>query len=210
MGVRFRGIATFLQSIQFLVLVAFMQSLHSEAQSTSGDAHQVARDQLVREVLVPGGVKDPRVLKSIGTTPRHEFVPQNQQDKAYFDLALPIGDKQTISSPYIVSVMTEALEPQPTDKVLEIGTGSGYQAAILSPLVKEVYTIEIVRSLGERATKVLDRLGTRMFIPHRRWLFGLARSSSFRQDHRHLLSRESSSTIDRSIGRGRPDDRSCR
>ncbi len=136
-----------------------MQSLHSEAQSTSGDAHQVARDQLVREVLVPGGVKDPRVLKSIGTTPRHEFVPQNQQDKAYFDLALPIGDKQTISSPYIVSVMTEALEPQPTDKVLEIGTGSGYQAAILSPLVKEVYTIEIVRSLGERATKVLDRLG---------------------------------------------------
>ncbi len=105
------------------------------------------------------GVKDPRVLKSVGATPRHEFVPPSQKEKAYLDMALPIGERQTISSPYIVAVMTEALDPQPTDRVLEIGTGSGYQAAILSPLVKDVYTIEIVPSLGETATKLLNRLG---------------------------------------------------
>lgn len=136
-------------------------SLQSSGLSQTGinELNQAARDKLVREVLIPGGVQDPRVLKSISTTPRHEFVPLAQQDKAYFDLALPIGDRQTISSPYIVSVMTEALDPQPTDRVLEIGTGSGYQAAVLSPLVKDVYSIEIVPSLGERAAKVLERLG---------------------------------------------------
>jgi protein-L-isoaspartate(D-aspartate) O-methyltransferase len=129
------------------------------AQSAPNDRYQAVRDQLVRDVLVPGGVRDPRVLKVIASTPRHEFVDASQRDKAYFDMALPIGESQTISSPYIVAVMTEALDPKPNDKVLEIGTGSGYQAAVLSPLVKEVYTIEIVPPLGETATKLLRRLG---------------------------------------------------
>ena len=129
------------------------------AEPNPQDAYQQARDQLIADVLVPGGVKDPRVLKSVASTPRHEFVPPSQKEKAYLDMALPIGESQTISSPYIVAVMTEALDPQPTDRVLEIGTGSGYQAAILSPLVKDVYTIEIVPSLGETATKLLNRLG---------------------------------------------------
>ncbi|MFO0925247.1 MAG: protein-L-isoaspartate(D-aspartate) O-methyltransferase, partial [Pirellulales bacterium] len=133
--------------------------METTVQSQTSEIYQAAREKLVREVLIPGGVRDERVLNSIRSTPRHEFVPASQQDRAYFDLALPIGDKQTISSPYIVSVMTEALEPKPTDKVLEIGTGSGFQAAVLSPLVKDVYTIEIVKPLGERATKVLERLG---------------------------------------------------
>jgi protein-L-isoaspartate(D-aspartate) O-methyltransferase len=92
-------------------------------------------------------------------TPRHEFVPANQRKYAYFDMALPIGNGQTISPPFIVASMTEAIDPQPGDRVLEIGTGSGYQAAVLGALVKDVYTIEIVEPLGRRAARTLSRLG---------------------------------------------------
>jgi protein-L-isoaspartate(D-aspartate) O-methyltransferase len=92
-------------------------------------------------------------------TPRHEFIPASLRRYAYFDIGLPIGDGQTISSPFIVAYMTEQLQPRPTDKVLEIGTGSGYQAAVLSGLVSEVYSIEIVETLGQRAAKTLHRLG---------------------------------------------------
>ena len=118
-----------------------------------------ARHKLVDEILVPSGVTDKRVVQAMRNTPRHEFVTFALRKQAYLDMALPIGDQQTISSPLIVSQMTQALEPQPGDRVLEIGTGSGYQAAVLSPLVKEVYTIEIVESLGKNATKTLKRLG---------------------------------------------------
>jgi protein-L-isoaspartate(D-aspartate) O-methyltransferase len=117
-----------------------------------------ARKQMVEECLVAGGIKNPRVLQAMGTTPRHEFVATNLRKNAYFDMALPIGEKQTISAPFIVGYMTEAIQPQPTDKVLEIGTGSGYQAAVLSPLVKDVYTIEIVEPLGQKAERTLKRL----------------------------------------------------
>ncbi len=86
-------------------------------------------------------------------TPRHEFIPLAERKLAYFDMALPIGEGQTISPPFMVAYMTETLDPKPEDKVLEIGTGSGYQAAVLSPLVHEVYTIEIVESLGRRAAQ---------------------------------------------------------
>ncbi|QEG43347.1 Protein-L-isoaspartate O-methyltransferase [Roseimaritima ulvae] len=123
------------------------------------DPFAKVRQELVETRIKTAGVTDSRVLRSIAETPRHEFVPASQRSKAYYDMALPIGDAQTISSPFIVALMTEALDPQPTDKVLEIGTGSGYQAAVLSPLVEHVYTIEIVRPLGERAAKVLDELG---------------------------------------------------
>jgi protein-L-isoaspartate(D-aspartate) O-methyltransferase len=119
------------------------------------------RHKLVDEILVPAGLKNPRVIKAMKDTPRHEFVEAKYRSKAYYDMALPIGEQQTISSPLIVSQMTQALDPQPGDKVLEIGTGSGYQAAVLSPLVKEVYTIEIVKSLGESAQRTLRRLGYR-------------------------------------------------
>lgn len=116
------------------------------------------RTQMVDVAVKKAGVTDPRVLKSIATTPRHEFVPRKMLDRAYLDAGVPIGFKQTISSPFIVAYMTQTIDPQPTDKVLEIGTGSGYQAAILSPLVKEVYSIEIVKPLGLRAAKVLKKL----------------------------------------------------
>jgi len=122
------------------------------------DPFQAARDRLVESRIATAGVTNKGVLHAIRRTPRHEFVPPSQLPRAYFDMALPIGHSQTISSPFIVALMTEALDPQPTDKVLEIGTGSGYQAAVLSPLVDHVYTIEIVRELGERASDTLARL----------------------------------------------------
>lgn len=115
------------------------------------------RQQLVTDVVAQW-VKDARVLDAVRTTPRHEFVPSSQRKLSYYDMALPIGNKQTISSPLIVASMTEALQTSPMDRVLEIGTGSGYQAAVLSPLVAEVYTIEIVTSLGRKARRTLKRL----------------------------------------------------
>ncbi len=119
------------------------------AQLHSTQALEQARNRMVDQEVIAAGVNDPRVIKSMRATPRHLFVSLEQVPLAYFDMSLPIGEHQTISPPVIVAYMTEQLDPQPTDKVLEIGTGSGYQAAILSPLVKDVYTIEIVESLGK-------------------------------------------------------------
>jgi protein-L-isoaspartate(D-aspartate) O-methyltransferase len=117
-----------------------------------------ARNRMVDSEVAAAGVKNPRVLDAIRATPRHEFVNLAQRDMAYYDMALPIGEGQTISPPFIVAYMTEQLDPQPSDRVLEIGTGSGYQAAVLSPLVKDVYTIEIKEPLGIAAARVLKRL----------------------------------------------------
>lgn len=116
------------------------------------------RDRMVDEEVVAAGITNDRVVKSLRQTPRHEFVPLAQRKRAYLDMALPIGEQQTISPPFIVAYMTEQLDPQPTDRVLEIGTGSGYQAAVLSPLVDEVYSIEIVGPLGRKAARTLKRL----------------------------------------------------
>ncbi len=121
--------------------------------------YESARKKMVDEVLMASGIKDERVLAAMRQTPRHEFVTPGLRTKAYLDMALPIGEQQTISSPFIVAYMTQTLDPQPTDKVLEIGTGSGFQAAVLSPLVKEVYSIEIVESLGKKAAATLARQG---------------------------------------------------
>ena len=118
-----------------------------------------ARRMLVRDYVAGAGVTDRRVLDAILGTPRHRFVDRSLWSQAYYDMALPIGHSQTISSPFIVASMTAALDPQPGDRVLEIGTGSGYQAAVLSPLVADVYTIEIVEPLGRSAAEVLSRLG---------------------------------------------------
>lgn len=114
---------------------------------------------MVAKEIEAAGVDNPRVLDSMRTTPRHEFMPAKYREYAYVDAALPIGDQQTISPPFIVAYMTQRIDPQPEDRVLEIGTGSGYQAAVLSPLVREVYTIEIVDRLGRRAERTLKRLG---------------------------------------------------
>jgi protein-L-isoaspartate(D-aspartate) O-methyltransferase len=118
------------------------------------------RLQMVREQLESSGrgITNARVLEVMGRVPRHEFVPAEVRDHAYEDRPLPIGHGQTISQPYIVAFMTEHLAPQPTDRVLEVGTGSGYQAAVLSGLVDEVFTIEILEPLAERAAIDLARL----------------------------------------------------
>lgn len=117
------------------------------------------RDRMVEDEIVGAGVKNKRVIEAIRMTPRHEFVSLNLRKHAYLDMALPIGNQQTISPPFIVAYMTEQLDPKKTDKVLEIGTGSGYQAAVLSPIVRKVYSIEIVEPLGRKAKRVLKRLG---------------------------------------------------
>ncbi|MEZ6110120.1 MAG: protein-L-isoaspartate(D-aspartate) O-methyltransferase [Pirellulaceae bacterium] len=122
------------------------------------ESFETARKRMVDEVIIGAGVQDPKVIAAMRSTARHEFVAAKYHPQAYFDMALPIGDSQTISSPFIVAYMTESLDPQPTDRVLEIGTGSGYQAAVLSSLVRDVYTIEIVESLGKRAERTLKRL----------------------------------------------------
>ncbi len=118
-----------------------------------------ARKVMVDADLVPNGIKNPAVLASMRGTPRHEFVPVALRRQAYFDMSLPIGHHQTISPPFIVASMTQQLDPRPTDKVLEVGTGSGYQAAVLSGLVREVYTIEIIEEMGKAAAERLQRLG---------------------------------------------------
>jgi protein-L-isoaspartate(D-aspartate) O-methyltransferase len=118
-----------------------------------------ARERMVRDQIAARGVKDVRVLAALARVRRHEFVPAPQRHLAYEDGPLPIGQGQTISQPYIVAFMTDALAPKPTDRVLEIGTGSGYQAAVLAGLVAEVFSIEIVEPLAKRAKADLQRLG---------------------------------------------------
>jgi len=121
----------------------------------------MARARMVKEQLAAPdrGITNARVLTVMNRVPRHDFVPADYRAKAYADNALPIGHGQTISQPFIVAFMTEQLAPKPTDKVLEIGTGSGYQAAVLAELVRQVCTIEIIEPLARQAEATLKRLG---------------------------------------------------
>jgi protein-L-isoaspartate(D-aspartate) O-methyltransferase len=125
------------------------------------DRFTLARQRMVAEQLAGIGrdITNARVLAAMGKVPRHEFVPERLRSAAYMDCALPIGYDQTISQPFIVAFMTEQCDPKPTDKVLEVGTGSGYQAAVLAELVDKVYTIEIIDDLAKRAAADLKRLG---------------------------------------------------
>lgn len=114
---------------------------------------------MIREQIIARGIKDKRVIEAMANTPRHKFVPLKYRESSYDDGPLPIGEGQTISQPYIVALMTELLQLKGGEKVLEIGTGSGYQAAVLSPLVKQVYTIELIQSLADMSKSVLQKLG---------------------------------------------------
>ena len=120
------------------------------------DRYADDRNRMVDEFLVREGIKNEAVLRVMRSVPRHLFCPPEWRASAYYDQGLPIGQKQTISSPFIVAYMTELLDPQRDDRVLEVGTGSGYQAAVLSGLVKDVYTIEIVEALGKNAANLLN------------------------------------------------------
>ncbi len=117
------------------------------------------RKLMVDKQIYNRGIKDKRILHAFNQVPRHAFVPEDKQHMAYGDYPLPVGDGQTISQPYIVALMTDALELTSNDKVLEIGTGSGYQAAILAELVKEVFSIERIEGLAENARQILEGLG---------------------------------------------------
>lgn len=130
----------------FLFVLPWQENVYSER-----------REKMVKQQIEERGVTDPAVLKAMRTVKRHEFVPSAQVDFAYEDRPLPIGYGQTISQPYIVAYMTEVIKPQSNFKVLEIGTGSGYQAAVLSTIVKEVYTIEIIPELGKAAAERLKK-----------------------------------------------------
>jgi protein-L-isoaspartate(D-aspartate) O-methyltransferase len=121
--------------------------------------YQKLRDQMVSTQIATRGVRDEAVLRAMRTVPRHEFVTGDYLHRAYDDNALPIGEGQTISQPYMVAVMTEMLELSSTEKVLEVGTGSGYQSAVLSMLASEIYTIERHAPLAWRADDILKRLG---------------------------------------------------
>ena len=130
----------------------------SPTTDTPSDSYQAARERMVREQIEARGVRDARVLAAMRKVPRHLFVPLDALPYAYSDQPLPIGNAQTISQPYIVAFMTEALELKPQDRVLEIGTGSGYQAAVLAELVAQVYSIEIVEPLGKQAADRLNQM----------------------------------------------------
>ena len=130
-----------------------------ETQGSGQAQFDKQRERMVAEQLAGRDIRDARVLDAMRKVPRHLFVPVSMRDSAYQDSPLPIGNDQTISQPYIVAYMTQALELKPSHKVLEIGTGSGYQAAVLGELAAQVYTIEIVGELAQRATKALADAG---------------------------------------------------
>jgi protein-L-isoaspartate(D-aspartate) O-methyltransferase len=145
-----------------LLLIAFAgRAADPLGAQRDADPYAGRRAAMVRTQIESRGVKDPRVLDAMHAVPRHEFVPERLAPRAYDDGPLPIGNGQTISQPFVVAFMTEALRPEPSDVVLEIGTGSGYQAAVLSTLVREVFSIEIVPALADRARATLSRLGYR-------------------------------------------------
>lgn len=124
-----------------------------------GDPWAEARRRMVETQVRARGIRDPRVLHAMATVPRHLFVPPESRRQAYLDSPLPIGHGQTISQPYMVAAMLEALDPGPEMKALEIGAGSGYQAALLGMLCREVWAVEIVEPLARRAAEVLEELG---------------------------------------------------
>ncbi len=142
----------------FLSLNHCVEGKRASESSPKGD-YKTMRERMVETQIKARGVKDPRVLAAMLKVERHRFVPKDLHSSAYSDQPLPIGEGQTISQPYIVALMTELLELKGEEKVLEIGTGSGYQAAILAELAKEVYTIEIIEKLATSAEKLLLELG---------------------------------------------------
>lgn len=154
----------------YLIAILCFASAVSGPAIAGDDSYRTARSAMVEEIAADVRLTsqslnkqalDPAVLAAMATVPRQEFVPVELRDVAYENRPLPIGHGQTISQPYIVAVMTDLLKPEPGQRVLEIGTGSGYQAAILAELGAEVYTIEIIAELGEQARLTLTRLGYR-------------------------------------------------
>lgn len=141
------------------LLIVSTQCMQRQVKSDEEFA-QLRREAFERQII-DRGISDKRVINAMMKVERHKFVPVELQHDAYNDSPLPIGEGQTVSQPYVVALMTELLRLKPTDHVLEIGTGSGYQAAVLAEVCSQVYSVEVIKSLGERAALVLTKLGYR-------------------------------------------------
>jgi len=153
---------------------------HPSIENTPDSDTAIQRKRMVKRQLIRRGIRDERVLEAMKKIPRHLFVDESLKSRAYGDHPLPIGEGQTISQPYVVALMTEALKLKPSDRVLEIGTGSGYQAAVLAEIVKEVYSIEIRERLAKRAKQLLDKLGYKNIrIKHADGYFGWEEHAPF-------------------------------
>jgi protein-L-isoaspartate(D-aspartate) O-methyltransferase len=156
---------TFLSSVIIFALLAAACKSKEEASDTVNDnkenidKYYEERIRMVENQIERRGIEDSAVLDAMRSVPRHLFVPEAYRSRAYEDGPLPIGNNQTISQPYIVALMTELLDLQPGERVLEVGTGSGYQAAVLAEIADSVYTIEIVKPLADRAGEILDSIG---------------------------------------------------
>jgi len=142
-----------------LLGITSCKNMETRENNTTQDPYFESRLSMVEKQIRRRGVKDQRVLEAMRKVPRHKFVPEHLQNQAYQDEPLPIGEGQTISQPYIVAYMTEQLKLSGNERILEIGTGSGYQTAILAELCDSVFTIEIIPSLSQRARKVVQQLG---------------------------------------------------
>ena len=143
----------------FILMLMLNCSREKQSMKHSEEYYQKLRMAMVEQQIIARGVKDPRVIKAMETVPRHKFLPPEEAPFAYEDEPRPIGHGQTISQPYIVAFMTEQLHLKPTERVLEIGTGSGYQAAVLAEIADSVFTIEIIPELARAAAKRLEVLG---------------------------------------------------
>lgn len=146
-------------AVVFLTALLAAATPSPDPNALADDPNALARDRMVDEQIAARGVHDPRVLAAMRRVPRHELVPERWRSRAYEDTPLPIGEGQTISQPFIVALMTELAAVERGARVLEVGTGSGYQAAVLAELGADVYTIEIVEPLARRARADLDRIG---------------------------------------------------
>ncbi|WP_250846680.1 protein-L-isoaspartate(D-aspartate) O-methyltransferase [Aquisphaera insulae] len=153
------GMAISLGILLVLTSVSGAWAQETKDEQPANDPTAAARNRMVERHLKERDIRNPRVLEAFRTVPRHKFLPENTRRQAYDDESIPIGEGQTITPPYDVAFMTQLLDPKPTDKVYEVGTGSGYQSAILSRLVKEVYSIEIHEPLYQRASAVHKELG---------------------------------------------------
>ncbi len=142
-----------------IILVLVFSYLPAYSFVSQKDEYKRLREEMVQKQLVKRGINDPSVLKAMRTVPRHLFVLKDYRYLAYADHPLPIEARQTISQPYIVAIMTQSIDIKKSDKVLEIGTGSGYQAAVLAHLTNKVYTIEIIEKLAKKARETLKKLG---------------------------------------------------
>jgi len=149
----------FLILILIILIVFLCMVIYEHGEKTVADPYLRKRQDMVEYQLKGRDINDPKVLQAMITIPRHQFVDQRIIESAYNDSPLPIGEGQTISQPYIVALMTQLLELEGDEKVLEIGTGSGYQSAVLAEIASEIYTIEIYRSLSEKSRLLLNELG---------------------------------------------------